>query len=240
MFERYTDRARRVIVLAQDAARDMGHRDIGTGHLLIALIDEGGGVAYQALTALGITPERVREAVLARRAAGEFPADGHLPFTPSLKRALEGGLREAIMLGNGYIGTEHLLLGLIRDESCTGAVALAGCASLPDVRAKVLELLRGYAAAETARNVTPPPYPALVDTLLPDLPEPLRSWELVITVPAGDGDLPAAPNGTALEAVHVLTVPVKAADLQAAALLGLAAAGAWARVPGASATVRPA
>lgn len=96
------------------------------------------------------------------------------------------------------------------------------------------------AIVRAARNVVPAPYPASVDTLLPDLPEPLRSWELVITVPAGDGDLPAAPNGALLAAVQVLTVPVKAADLQAAALLGLAAAGAWARIPGASATVRPA
>lgn len=144
MFERYTDRARRVIVLTRQAAHDMAHGQADTGHLLAGLIGEGGGVAFQALTALGLTPERIRAAVLNRHPLGSaFPA-GHVNLTPRLKKALDLALRESVARGGSFIATEHLLLGLIAEGGDVGALALAGCVNLPDVRAKVLELLGGY------------------------------------------------------------------------------------------------
>jgi ATP-dependent Clp protease ATP-binding subunit ClpC len=153
LFERYTDRARRVIVLAQQAARDLSHACVGTEHLAAGLIGEGGGVAFQALSATGLTGEQVREAVSGRVPPGQQATAGHLPFTPGLKRVLQLAIREALQLGCNYVATEHLLLSLIRDGECTGAQVLADCAPsgvgleafLGSVRAKVLELLRGYA-----------------------------------------------------------------------------------------------
>src|SRR5271154_1729663 len=157
MFERYTDRAKRVIVLAQQAARDLNHNWIGTEHLAAGLIGEGGGVAFLALTALGVTGEAVREAVFERVPAGQVQPAGHIPFTPELKKILELGLRESLQLGCNYVATEHLLLGLIRREEGTGAKVLADCnVTLPEVRAKVLELLRGYAEQEKAKPRPPP------------------------------------------------------------------------------------
>ena len=167
MFERYTDRARRVIVLADQAARDLGHGTVDTGHLLLGLLGEGEATAFRALDALGVTPETAREAVLERRPAeGTYPG-GHRAFTPALKKALEFATRESVKLGCNYVAAEHLLLGLIAEGSDVGALALADCGIadgdrgfLADVRAKVLELLDGYArpaeaaaqAGETTRQ----------------------------------------------------------------------------------------
>src|ERR1700677_1627758 len=157
MFERYTDRARRVIVLAQQAARDLNHNWIGTEHLAIGLIGEGEGVAGQALIALGVTEAAVREAVVARIGIGQHEPCGHIPFTPRLKKACELALRESLQLGCNYIGTEYLLLGMLREGDGTGVRALEECGpTLGDMRAKVLELLRGYAEQEKAK-----PRPAL-------------------------------------------------------------------------------
>lgn len=159
MFERYTDRARRVIVLADQEARNLHHGYVGTEHLLAGFLAEGEAVAFRALDALGVTLAMAREAVEKRSPAGDASPSAHLAFTPRLKKVLELGLREALLLGNNYIGTEHLLLGLVRDGECDGAMALADCGItegdrgfLSDVREKVLKLLGVYegARAETA------------------------------------------------------------------------------------------
>lgn len=155
MFERYTDRAKRAVELAHLAAQGLGHDEVGTDHLLLGLLGEGDGVAFRALGALGVTTEAANEAVC-RRHPAEDPVDtGWLPYTPRFKKAAELALREALQLGCNYVGTEHLLLGLIREGSDVGALALADCGIaegdrgfLDDVRAKVLELLHGYREAE--------------------------------------------------------------------------------------------
>jgi ATP-dependent Clp protease ATP-binding subunit ClpC len=121
MFERFTDRARRVVVLAQEEARMLIHDYVGTEHILLALIREGGGVAAQALESLGVTEEAARrqvEEIVERGQAGS--QRGHLPFTPRARKILQLSLREAIALGHGYIGTEHILLGLVREGEGAG------------------------------------------------------------------------------------------------------------------------
>lgn len=143
MFERFTDRARRTLVLAQEEARQMGHGFIGTEHLLLGLVHEGEGVAGQALQSFGITLEQVRQEVAAVLPAGNAADNIQPPFTPRSKRVLELSLREALALKHNYIGTEHLLLGLVAEGEGVGARLLndAG-ATEPEVREKVLEILR--------------------------------------------------------------------------------------------------
>ena len=114
MFERFTDRARRVVVLAQEEARMLNHNYIGTEHILLGLIHEGEGVAAKALESLGISLEGVRSQVEEIIGQGQQAPSGHIPFTPRAKKVLELSLREALQLGHNYIGTEHILLGLIR------------------------------------------------------------------------------------------------------------------------------
>jgi ATP-dependent Clp protease ATP-binding subunit ClpC len=148
MFERYTDRARRVLVLAQEEAALLGHADIATGHLLLGLIAEGDGIAGQALKRLGITLEGAREVlgprIIPRGTA--VTAGTALPFRPQAKKVLELSLREALQLGHNYVGTEHILLGLVREGEQAGASVLELTdVGLDGVRAKVTELLRGYA-----------------------------------------------------------------------------------------------
>ena len=153
MFDRYTDRARRVVALADQEAGLMMHDSVDTGHLLLGLLREGEAVAFRALDALGVTLETAREAVERRQACGDTHPTAAWPFTPRLKKVLELALREALQLGCNYVGTGHLLLGLIRDaDNSEGAQALEDCGIgkghhgfLADVRAKVLELLHGYA-----------------------------------------------------------------------------------------------
>jgi len=115
MFERFTDRARRVVVLAQEEARMLNHNYIGTEHILLGLIHEGEGVAAKALESLGISLDAVREQVQEIIGQGQQAPSGHIPFTPRAKKVLELSLREALQLGHNYIGTEHILLGLIRE-----------------------------------------------------------------------------------------------------------------------------
>ncbi len=115
MFEKFTDRARRVIVLAQEEARMLRHNYIGTEHILLGVLHEGGGVAGSALDSLGVTLEAARERVVAIVGRGEDQLSGHIPFTPRSKKVLELSLREALNLGHTYIGPEHILLGLIRE-----------------------------------------------------------------------------------------------------------------------------
>ena len=145
MFERFTDRARRVVVLAQDEARRLNHDYIGTEHLLLGLVQEGEGVAAQALEALGIGLDAVRHQVEEIVGRGKDTPGGHIPFTPRAKKVLELSLREALQLGHDYIGTEHILLGLIREgEGVAAQVLVALGADLNLVRQQVVQLLHSH------------------------------------------------------------------------------------------------
>jgi ATP-dependent Clp protease ATP-binding subunit ClpA len=145
VFERFTDRARRVVVLAQQEARMLNHNYIGTEHILLALIHEREGVAAKALEVLNISLEGARQQVEEIVGKGEVPAVGHIPFTPRAKKVLELAFREAMQLGHDYIGTEHILLGLIREGEGVGAEVLQGLgADLNRVRQTVIQLLSGY------------------------------------------------------------------------------------------------
>ena len=144
MFERFSQRARRVVVLAQEEARMLDHNYIGTEHLLLGLIREGEGVAARALESLGISLDAVRQQVEEIIGRGQQPPPGHIPFTPRAKKVLELALREAQQLGHGYIGTEHLLLGLIREGSGVAAQVLVRLgADLNRTRLQVVRLLAG-------------------------------------------------------------------------------------------------
>jgi ATP-dependent Clp protease ATP-binding subunit ClpC len=149
MFERFTDRARRVVVLAQEEARMLNHNYIGTEHILLGLIHEGEGVAAKALESLGISLEGVRDQVEEIIGQGQTAPAGHIPFTPRAKKVLELSLREALQLGHNYIGTEHILLGLIREGEGVAAQVLQKLgADLNRVRQQVIQLLSGYAGGE--------------------------------------------------------------------------------------------
>ncbi|MDQ3784813.1 MAG: ATP-dependent Clp protease ATP-binding subunit [Actinomycetota bacterium] len=151
MFERFTDRARRVVVLAQEEARLLNHNYIGTEHILLGLIHEGEGVAAKALESLGISLEKVRQQVEEIIGAGQSPPSGHIPFTPRAKKVLELSLREALQLGHNYIGTEHILLGLIREgEGVAAQVLVKLGADLGRVRQQVIQLLSGYSGSKEA------------------------------------------------------------------------------------------
>ena len=145
MFERFTDRARRVVVLAQEEARMLNHNYIGTEHLLLGLIHEGEGVAAKALESMGITLSAAREQVQDIIGPGQQAPSGHIPFTPRAKKVLEHSLREALQLGHNYIGTEHILLGIIRAGEGVASQVLVKLGADPGkVRATVLELISGY------------------------------------------------------------------------------------------------
>ena len=149
MFEQFTDRARRVVALAQDEARMLNHDYIGTEHILLGLIHEGDGVAAKALESLGISLDAVRQQVLEIIGRGEQAPPGHIPFTPRAKKVLELSLREALQLGHNYIGTEHILLGLIREGDGVAAQVLVKLgADLNRVRQQVIQLLHGYQGKE--------------------------------------------------------------------------------------------
>ena len=145
MFERFTDRARRVVVLAQEEARLLNHNYIGTEHILLGLIHEGEGVAAKALDSLGISLEAVREQVQEIIGPSQQTQSGHIPFTPRAKKVLEFSLREGLQLGHSYIGTEHILLGLIREgEGVAAQVLVKMGADLSRVRQQVIQLVSGY------------------------------------------------------------------------------------------------
>ena len=143
MFERFTDRSRRVVVLAQEEARMLNHNQIGTEHLLLALIRESGGVAAQALESLGLTEEAARQQVEEIIGRGQKdPPRGHIPFTPRAKKTLQLSMREAIALGHAYIGTEHILLGLLREDDGVAIRVLNGLGADPNrVRQQVIQLV---------------------------------------------------------------------------------------------------
>src|SRR5215216_1514726 len=150
MFERFTDRARRVVVLAQEEARMLNHNYIGTEHILLGLIHEGEGVAAKALESLGISLEAVRQQVEEIIGQGQQAPSGHIPFTPRAKKVLELSLREALQLGHSYIGTEHILLGLIREGEGVAAQVLQKLgADLNRVRQQVIQLLSGFQGKES-------------------------------------------------------------------------------------------
>ena len=156
MFERFTDRARRVVVLAEEEARMLHHDYIGTEHILLGLIREGEGVAAKALESLGISQEAVRQQVEAIIGQGQHAPSGHIPFTPRAKKVLELSLREALQLGHNYIGTEHILLGLVREgEGAAAQVLVKLGADLNGVRGQVNQLLHGYQGKEPAAAVAP-------------------------------------------------------------------------------------
>lgn len=156
MFERFTDRARRVVVLAQEEARMLNHNYIGTEHILLGLIHEGEGVAAKGLEALGISLEAVRSQVEEIIGQGQQAPSGHIPFTPRAKKVLELSLREALQLGHNYIGTEHILLGLIREgEGVAAQVLVKLGADLNRVRQQVIQLLSGYQGKEPAAQGGP-------------------------------------------------------------------------------------
>ena len=164
MFERFTDRARRVVVLAQEEARMLNHNYIGTEHLLLGLIHEGEGVAAKALESLGISLEAVRQQVEEIIGQGQQAPSGHIPFTPRAKKVLELSLRESRQLGHDYIGTEHILLGLLREGEGVAAQVLGRLgADLTRVRHHVIQLLHGQRGEEPTgsaaggREPRPPP-----------------------------------------------------------------------------------
>jgi ATP-dependent Clp protease ATP-binding subunit ClpC len=156
MFERFTDRARRVVVLAQEEARMLNHNYIGTEHILLGLIHEGEGVAAKAMEGMGISLEAVRAQVEEIIGQGQQAPSGHIPFTPRAKKVLELSLREALQLGHNYIGTEHILLGLIREgEGVAAQVLVKLGADLNSVRQQVIQLLSGYQGKEAVASNGP-------------------------------------------------------------------------------------
>jgi ATP-dependent Clp protease ATP-binding subunit ClpC len=156
MFERFTDRARRVVVLAQEEARMLSHNYIGTEHILLGLIHEGEGVAAKALESLDISLEAVRGQVEDIIGQGQQAPSGHIPFTPRAKKVLELSLREALQLGHNYIGTEHILLGLIREgEGVAAQVLVKLGADLNRVRQQVIQLVSGFQGKEAETSGAP-------------------------------------------------------------------------------------
>jgi ATP-dependent Clp protease ATP-binding subunit ClpA len=153
VFERYTDRARRVVVLAQEEARRLKHNYLGTEHILLGLVGEGEGVAARALESLGISLEAVRQQVEEIIGQGQQPPSGHYPFTPRAKKVLDLASREALQLGHNYVGTEHILLGLVREgEGVAAQVLVKLGADLDRVRQQVVQLLHGYPGKEPASD----------------------------------------------------------------------------------------
>ncbi|MDR3070205.1 MAG: ATP-dependent Clp protease ATP-binding subunit [Propionibacteriaceae bacterium] len=157
MFDKFTDRARRVIVLAQDEARMLNHNYIGTEHLLLGLIHEGEGVAAKALESIGVSLEAVREQVEEIIGQGQAaPPAGHIPFTARAKKVLEFSMRESLQLGHSYIGTEHILLGLVREgEGVAAQVLIKLGADLGRVRSTVLQMLNGYQEKQSVTSGAP-------------------------------------------------------------------------------------
>jgi ATP-dependent Clp protease ATP-binding subunit ClpC len=150
VFQRFTDRARRVVVLAQEEARMLDHNYIGTEHILLGLIHEGEGVAFKALTEMGISLADIRREVEEIIGRGQTAPTGHIPFTPRAKKVLELSLREALELGHNYIGTEHILLGLVREgEGVAAQVLEKNGVTMERMRQAVIELL-GYAGSQAA------------------------------------------------------------------------------------------
>jgi hypothetical protein len=184
MFERFTDRARRVVVLAQEEARLLNHDYIGTEHILLGLIQEGDGVAARALQSLGISLDAVRARVEDIIGRGDEQSPSHIPFTPRAKKVLELSLREALQLGHNYIGTEHILLGLIREgEGVAAQVLVELGGDLERVRQEVKRILgtAGPVPGEQAGRSGQPPMAMVAGG--PGAYQELAPAELVRVVP---------------------------------------------------------
>ena len=146
LFSRFTDRARKVVTLAQEEARQINHNYIGTEHLLLGLLAEGEGVGALALKALGISLDQIRKDVVSKIGTGSSTPRGPIPFTPRAKKTLELSLREALLLGHNYIGTEHLILALLKEGAGVASQVLqARGVDDEELREEVLKLLSGYA-----------------------------------------------------------------------------------------------
>jgi ATP-dependent Clp protease ATP-binding subunit ClpC len=169
VFERFTERARQVVVLAQEEARTLKHNYIGTEHLLLGLLREEEGLGARVLGSLGITVEEVRAQVARIVGEGDELTSGQIPFTPRAKRVLELALREGLALGHNYIGTEHVLLGLARENSGVAARNLLDeGVDAERIRNAVITLLGGDPAAYTAQqHIVSAPRPSLL-SLPPD------------------------------------------------------------------------
>lgn len=154
MFERFTDRARRVIVLAQDNATALKHNYIGSEHILLGLIQEEEGIAGRALLSLGLTHEMVMEDVVDIIGKGNITPSGHIPYTPRCKKVFEFSLREALQLGHNYIGTESQLLGIVREgEGVAAQILVKRGGGLAVVRAAVIAILEGHKSINTVGTV---------------------------------------------------------------------------------------
>lgn len=222
MFERFTDKARRAVVLAQDEARELGHDHVGTEHLVLGMLRDGGGVAASALTSLGITREAVRDAVAAT-AQGTPAAGGRIPFTAGAKRSLELALREALQLGFDYIGTEHILLGVIGEGDGVGAQILKEhAADLLPVRVAVLDLLQAAGPARSGRWLRRRVRAVAGSG---EAPEPAMEGDQA-TTPAADASLGEAArlaSGAAVGSHHLMLAALS--DPNAAAARALSALG---------------
>ena len=174
MFERFTERARQVVVLAQDESRRLGHDYIGTEHILLGLLREEEGIAARVLETLDVTLEEVQADVIRVVGRGETPETGQIPFTPGGKKTLELALREAVALGHNYIGTEHVLLGLVRADEGVGAEILREHDADPErIRQAIIRKLSGSPPLGE-----PKPEPDEVELTCPSLaPEVLAELE---------------------------------------------------------------
>jgi ATP-dependent Clp protease ATP-binding subunit ClpA len=158
MFERFTDRSRRVVILAQEEARMLDHNYVGPEHVLLGLVHEGQGVAARALTELDISLSAVREQVEELIGRGQQAPSGHIPFTPRAKKVLELSLREALQLGHNYIGTEHILLGILREGDSVAAQVLVRMGTdLNRVRLEVIKLVGSEAETISPGEIPTPP-----------------------------------------------------------------------------------
>jgi ATP-dependent Clp protease ATP-binding subunit ClpA len=178
LFERFTERARQVVVLAQDEARALKHNYIGTEHLLLGLLREEEGLAARVLESLDIELEEVRAQVARIIGQGDEVATGQIPFTPRAKKVLDLSLREALRLGHNYIGTEHILLGLARaDDGVAARILLDFDADADTIRDEVLRMLSGPAASEERprRKERPPQLRPPEGSISPELAERIRS-----------------------------------------------------------------
>ncbi len=194
MFERFTERARRVLTFAQEESRQLNHSFIGTEHILLGLIREGDGVGAQALQSLGISLQAVREQVQETIGTAGTIAGGSPPFTPRAKKVLELSLREALQLNHSYIGTEHILLGLVREGEGVAATVLVGLgADLPRVRREVTNLMSGAQEGEGFRRIgvpadTPPPREPRCPRCSGNVSEAARFRTIVVAPDEGSAD----------------------------------------------------
>jgi Clp amino terminal domain, pathogenicity island component len=219
MFERFTDRARRVVVLAQDEARRLDHNYIGTEHLLLGLIHEGEGVAAKALGSLGISLDAVRQQVEEIIGRGQHAPTGHIPFTPRAKKVLELSLSESLQLGQHYIGTEHILLGLIHEGDGVAAQVLVKLgADRKRVRQQVIQLLHGQQAEETVSAASAVRQLSLPVVLQADL-EAIERRLTAIERRVGTGPDPSDLEEEIAQVRHAKESAIDVQDFEQAAVL---------------------